>query len=148
MDSHASLIPQALELGFQFHSAEKGCVLLSNWLPNSESKLPLGATHQVGVGAVVFNANREMLVVKERSGPLRDLKIWKMPTGLSNPGEYIPSAVEREVAEETGIDCKFKGVLAFRQANSAVFQKTDLFLSVYHHMTAYAPNHCIARKMS
>jgi hypothetical protein len=37
---------------------------------------------QVGVGAVVLNERGEILVVQERSGPLRGKGVWKMPTGL------------------------------------------------------------------
>lgn len=45
------------------------------------SAMPVLAV-QVGVGAVVLNERGEILVVQERSGPLRGKGVWKMPTGL------------------------------------------------------------------
>jgi hypothetical protein len=46
-------------------------LVLSKWLPDTPSKLPLGATHQVGVGVVVLNPSdpSQMLCVQEQSGP-------------------------------------------------------------------------------
>lgn len=63
-------------------SAPQSYLMLTRWLPDSENKLPPNASHQVGVGAVVINARREVLVVQERHGPLRGKDVWKMPTGL------------------------------------------------------------------
>ena len=60
--------------------------MLTRWLPSSENKLPPNASHQVGVGAFVMNERREVLVVQERSGPLRGQGVWKMPTGLVQVG--------------------------------------------------------------
>jgi Nudix hydrolase domain len=46
-------------------------LVLSQWLPNTPSKLPLGPTHQVGVGVVVLNPSdpSQMLCVQEQTGP-------------------------------------------------------------------------------
>ena len=65
----------------------QGYAMLTNWLPEGEeNKLPPNASHQVGVGAFVMNERREVLVVQERSGPLRGKGVWKMPTGLVQVG--------------------------------------------------------------
>ncbi len=47
-----------MELGFSFHSVQDPNVLvLSQWLPtDAPSRLPKGATHQIGVGIVVLSA--------------------------------------------------------------------------------------------
>jgi hypothetical protein len=66
--SHAHLIQPSLEAGFDFHFCEADKLVLKQWLPNSSSRLPLGPTHQVGVGALVLEDGK-MLVVRERSGP-------------------------------------------------------------------------------
>lgn len=69
--------------GFEFHHAEPGYVMLTRWLPEEdENKLPPAASHQVGVGAFVMNAEGQVLVVQEKNGPLRGQGVWKMPTGL------------------------------------------------------------------
>jgi hypothetical protein len=46
-------------------------LILSQWLPDTPSKLPLGPSHQVGVGIVVLNPSdpSQMLCVQEQSGP-------------------------------------------------------------------------------
>ena len=71
-----------------------------------------------------------MLVVQEVTGPAAARGLWKMPTGLIDPGEDIGEAAERELAEETGLEgATCKGVLAFRQAHgaSAGRASSDLF---------------------
>ena len=44
---------------------------------------------QVGIGAFVMNERREVLMVQEKTGPLRGKGMWKLPTGLVNIGEDI-----------------------------------------------------------
>jgi Nudix hydrolase domain len=66
--SHAHLIQPSLAAGFDFHFCESSTLILKQWLPNTSSRLPLGPTHQVGVGALVLEGGK-MLVVQERSGP-------------------------------------------------------------------------------
>ena len=48
-----------------------------------------GCVTQVGIGAFVMNERREVLMVQERTGPLRGKGMWKLPTGLVNVGEDI-----------------------------------------------------------
>jgi len=50
--------------------------MMTLWLPEGSSTLPLFASHYVGVGAVVINAKNEILVVKEANGPITS--IWKV----------------------------------------------------------------------
>jgi len=72
------------------------------------SRLPDGPTHQIGIGALVIHpVSGKMLAVRERSGPAARAKLWKMPTGLTDPGEDIAAAAVRELKEETGLDCVF-----------------------------------------
>lgn len=87
--------------GFIFHHAETDYVMLTHWLPDTPSSLPANASHQVGVGVCVFNDHGELLVVKERHGPAAKRDIWKVPTGLLDPGEHFSAAAVREVSEET-----------------------------------------------
>jgi len=60
-----------------------------------------------------------MLVVQEKTGPAAAYKLWKMPTGLADPGEDIHHASERELLEETGLSASFSGLVAFRQAHAS-----------------------------
>ncbi|WP_344237104.1 NUDIX hydrolase [Kribbella hippodromi] len=53
------------------------------------------------VGALVYDEQHRLLVVKRANEPGRGL--WSIPGGRVEPGEDDPSAVAREVAEETGL---------------------------------------------
>eukprot|EP01023_Acetabularia_acetabulum_P050042 TRINITY_DN5379_c1_g1_i11.p1 TRINITY_DN5379_c1_g1~~TRINITY_DN5379_c1_g1_i11.p1 ORF type:complete len:280 (-),score=44.36 TRINITY_DN5379_c1_g1_i11:844-1683(-) len=124
----SELIPEAVAQGFEFHHAEKEYVMLTLWLPHTEpNRLPASSTHQVGIGAFVLNQNNEVLVVQERSGPLKGTGIWKMPTGVANRHEDIHLAAIREVKEETGVDAEFECVISIRQAHGVAMGKSDLF---------------------
>lgn len=104
---------------------------MTTWLPDTENKLPPSATHQVGVGSFVYDAPSQcVLVVQEKSGPLRGQGVWKIPTGLVQAGEDVTEAAVREVLEETGVKCRFKSVLALRQAHGLAFGKSDMFFVV------------------
>lgn len=114
-----------MQLGFVMHHAEKEYLMLTHWLSKEENKLPVNASHQVGVGCVAFNKEGKLLAVKERTGGLTG--IWKLPTGLLNTREDINIACQREVMEETGIETEFVGVLSFRHMHNSLFGKSDLF---------------------
>ncbi len=55
---------------------------------------------QVGVGAVVFDQDR-VLLVKRLSPPAQNQ--WAIPGGKVQFGESLQSAAEREIFEETGL---------------------------------------------
>jgi 8-oxo-dGTP pyrophosphatase MutT (NUDIX family) len=120
--AHAALVPIATQLGFVFHAvdAHSGDLILKTWLPVSEaSRLPRGPLYQVGVGCFVLHPRdpTRMLVVQEQTGPAADYQLWKMPTGLADPGEDIPDAAVRELFEETGLKAHFQGIAVVRQAH-------------------------------
>jgi ADP-ribose pyrophosphatase YjhB (NUDIX family) len=125
----AHLVPVCTQLGFDFHFAKPGMLVLTKWLPeDSVSRLPNGPTHQVGIGALVLDEEQtKMLVVQEKSGPASEFKLWKMPTGLLDPGEDIGTAAQRELLEETGLDGVVNRILCFRQAHSGGDRGSDLF---------------------
>lgn len=128
--SHAQLIaPACTQHGFDFQHAEQGYCVLTKWLPKeSESRLPNGPTHQIGIGALVIHpVTGKMLAVQERSGPAAKRKLWKMPTGLTDPGEDIAVAAVRELKEETGLDCIFDKIICFRQSHGGLFGRSDMF---------------------
>jgi ADP-ribose pyrophosphatase YjhB (NUDIX family) len=117
----------AAELGFVIHHGEKGYLMMTHWLSPNENKLPPNASHQVGVGCVVLNAEGKMLCVQEKNGPLKGMGVWKVPTGLADPQENLDEAARREVLEETGIETEFVGIMCFRQAHNFLFGKSDMF---------------------
>jgi len=113
------------QLGFRFHHALDDKAVLNLWLPeNSESKVPAFSTHHVGVGAMVVNSRNEILCVRELR---KNYMPWKTPTGLSDLGEPIEAAAEREVLEETGIRTTFHSIIGFRQSHGVAHGRSDLF---------------------
>ena len=60
--------------------------VLLRWLPLDEpSMVPDFAHHMVGVGAMVVNENKEILVVREKYRPEPH---WKLPGGYVDPGIF------------------------------------------------------------
>ncbi len=58
---------------------------------------------------MVLNKDRTKLLMIQEQNPLLP-DVWKLPGGLVETGETIEEAVLREVWEETGVKCKFKGI--------------------------------------
>jgi 8-oxo-dGTP pyrophosphatase MutT (NUDIX family) len=122
--SRASLVEDMAHVGLRFHHAEGETAVLNLWLRDGQSKIPLFATHNVGVGGLVVNSRGEILCVRELR---RNYLPWKTPTGLADLGETIEDAAVREVYEETGIQTKFHSVVGFRQTHGLAHGRSDLF---------------------
>jgi 8-oxo-dGTP pyrophosphatase MutT (NUDIX family) len=115
----SELVPILAKEMFSFHMVTGSTLVMTRWLPvHTESRLPRGPTHQVGVGCLVYKPNdrSKILVVQEKSGPAAAYNLWKMPTGLSGPDEDIHEAAIRELMEETGLNSTFDGLACLRQA--------------------------------
>ncbi|WP_330633582.1 NUDIX hydrolase [Halocatena halophila] len=65
----------------------------------------------VDVRVWTTRGNEEVLLVREHDAP----EYWIEPGGTVEPGEPIDAAAHREVAEETGIDCRIAQPRAVRQ---------------------------------
>jgi ADP-ribose pyrophosphatase YjhB (NUDIX family) len=120
---------------------------------NSEdpSTLPAFCHTFVGVGAVVFRESAvaggepDVLVVRERYNPVGSVvgasasstnngggvERWNLPGGLVNRCEPVHLAVQREVKEETGIDCQFDSLVYLRHAPTYQFGCTSDFYIVF-----------------
>jgi ADP-ribose pyrophosphatase YjhB (NUDIX family) len=67
--------------------------------PTSERRYP--SRPLVGIGAVIFSAAGEVLLVKRRHEPLAGQ--WSLPGGMLELGETLEAGVVREIEEETGL---------------------------------------------
>lgn len=77
----AHLVQHCVKEGFDFHFVKDKILILSQWLPQDKpSKLPLGPSHQVGIGAVVLHPKdpSKMLVVQEKSGPGKRIVVYHL----------------------------------------------------------------------
>jgi ADP-ribose pyrophosphatase YjhB (NUDIX family) len=66
----------------------------------------------LAVSGLVKSSGGQWLVVKKKYGGLKGQ--WSLPAGFVDEGETADEAVLREVKEETGIECKVKGLLGLR----------------------------------
>ena len=74
---YSYVIPDCIELGFDFQHAKNGLLVLTKWLPtDQESRLPHGPTHQLGVGVIIIHPiTKKMLVVQEKTGPAAGMSL-------------------------------------------------------------------------
>ncbi|XP_020637151.3 nucleoside diphosphate-linked moiety X motif 6 isoform X2 [Pogona vitticeps] len=135
-------IAVAAEQGFAFHHAESNSAALTLWLAGGHNRLPVYATHQLGVaGAVLDIHTGKVLVIQERN---KTTNAWKFPGGLSEPGEDIGNTAVREVFEETGIKSEFKALLSIRQQHRhpGAFGKSDLYIICRLEPSSFSINFC------
>ncbi len=123
--SRATLIPVAVEAGFSFHHARETFAMLTRRLVEG-AYIPPYASHYVGVGGVVLNRARELLVVSERYRRSRGPS-YKLPGGALHPGEHIVDGVIREVLEETGVRTQFESLACFRHWHGYRYGKSDIY---------------------
>lgn len=124
----AHLIDPAVMLGFDFHHAQPGYVMLTKWLPSTPCSLPAYPHHQIGVGGMVLDQTGRVLCIQEKSGITAGMKdFWKLPGGLVDQGEDLAAAAVREVREETGILAVFECIATIRETHAGPFACTNMY---------------------
>lgn len=125
---HAQLIPIAAQAGFVFHHSQPHYTMMIFQI-QPQALVPGYATHYIGVGGVVINEEREILVVSElhRSSAR---PYYKLPGGALHPGEHLAQAAIREVFEETGVRTRFESMVCFRHWHGYRYGKSDIYFTV------------------
>jgi 8-oxo-dGTP pyrophosphatase MutT (NUDIX family) len=121
----SAVIPAAAAAGFTYHHANETNAMLTLRLIEG-SFIPPHATHYVGVGGVVINEKRELLVVCEKHRRTSQ-RYYKLPGGALQPGEHMVEAVLREVLEETGVQAAFEALVCFRHWHGYRYGKSDIY---------------------
>jgi 8-oxo-dGTP pyrophosphatase MutT (NUDIX family) len=121
----SELVPILTDAGFVFHHANEGDVMMVCRLVE-DAFIPMHATHYIGVGGVVINDQRELLVVCERHRRTA-APYYKLPGGALQPGEHLVDAVLREVLEETGVEARFESLVCFRHWHGYRYGKSDIY---------------------
>jgi 8-oxo-dGTP pyrophosphatase MutT (NUDIX family) len=129
----ATLIPVAVAAGFVFHHSNDGNHEPDNYLMltyrlEAEALVPGFATHYIGVGGVVLNSQRELLVVSEQHRGDKSRPSYKLPGGALHQGEHIVDGVVREVYEETGVRAKFESMVCFRHWHGYRYGRSDIYM--------------------
>ncbi len=81
--------------------------IVEEWLSSVGHGVPGYVTPKVAVGAVVGNADGEILLVQRA-----DSGVWLYPTGWADVGYSAPEVVVKEVKEETGIEVEVVRLIA------------------------------------
>ena len=134
----AELVPVAVAAGFSFHHSGERPNLYSPGMESDEylmmtlqlepgAFIPPFATHYIGVGGVVLNEKRELLVVCERHRNPGQPPFYKLPGGAVLPGEHLVDAAIREVLEETGVHTRFESLVCFRHWHGYRYGKSDIY---------------------
>lgn len=100
--------------------------MMYKWLPaDSKPNLPPAAHTNLGVGAMVFNDNGQILAISEKH---YEYPHWKLPGGYVERGEDIAKAAVREVKEETGVEAAFISLVTFRHTHNMMFGNSDIYM--------------------
>ncbi len=122
----STLIPLAVEAGFNFHHTEGNNLMLTLRL-RPDVFVPNFATHYIGAGGVVLNEARELLVICEKAHSKHRPHYYKLPGGALLPQEHLVDGVIREVFEETGIQTSFQSLMCFRHWHGYRYGKSDMY---------------------
>jgi ADP-ribose pyrophosphatase YjhB (NUDIX family) len=100
---------------------------VQEWLDRVGSGVAGYVTPKITVGAVVGNADGELLLIQRA-----DSGIWLYPTGWADVG-YSPSEVAvKEVGEETGIECEPTHLIGVIDGQRMGFSRFGMYMLLFH----------------
>jgi len=114
-------IPILTKLDFEFHHCDEKNLMLIKKL-NQSSFIPTAKNFIVGVGAIVINKGK-LLVIKDKFSVG-----YKLPGGHIDKHESIKDALKREVVEETGINIEFESIINIGHFRNGQFGESNLYI--------------------
>ena len=100
---------------------------VGEWIDSIGEGVPGYVTPKTAVGAIVGNADGEILLVQRK-----DSGIWLYPTGWADVG-YSPAEVAvKEVSEETGIKCDAERLLGVVDGQRMGFSRFGMYMLLFH----------------
>ena len=121
----SALIKVLTDAGFVFHNCLEDEITLILRIKEA-AYAPFVATHSIGAGALIFNDQQQVLVIREK---LATHSGFKLPGGHIELGEKISEAIVREVFEETGIHSEFVGIQGLGSKKVFRFGKSNIYKS-------------------
>jgi ADP-ribose pyrophosphatase YjhB (NUDIX family) len=109
--------------GSEYEVAE----LIEGWMRSVGTGVAGYQTPKVAVGAVVGNDRGEMLLIRRA-----DSGIWLYPTGWADIGYSASEVAEKEVHEETGIECEVVRLIGVFDGMRRGFTNIPLYSLVFH----------------
>lgn len=91
---------------------------------------------QVGVKALIKNANDEYLLLKRAQPIVQGRITWDIPGGRINPEETLLSGLQREIKEETGIDIDTTGAAIINAQDIFIPEKSTHVIRVTYRLVA------------
>lgn len=119
----SAFIKVLTDAGFVFHNCLEEEITLILRITD-DAYAPFVPTHSIGTGALIFNEQQQVLVIREKLGNHAG---FKLPGGHVELGEKISQAIVREVFEETGIDSEFIGIQGFASKEVFRFGKSNIY---------------------
>jgi ADP-ribose pyrophosphatase YjhB (NUDIX family) len=101
--------------------------LIDGWMKSVGLGVAGYQTPKVAVGAVVGNDKGEILLIQRA-----DSGIWLYPTGWADIGYSASEVAEKEVHEETGIECEVVRLIGVFDGMRRGFTNIPLYSLVFH----------------
>lgn len=101
--------------------------IAAEWMKSVGSGVPGYVTPKIAVGAVVGNDDGEILLVQRA-----DSGVWLYPTGWADIGYSAAEVAQKEVFEETGIQCEPKRLIGVLDGMRLGFTQIPLYSVVFH----------------
>ena len=109
--------------GSEYEIAE----LVDGWMKSVGTGVAGYQTPKIAVGAVVGNDRGEILLIQRA-----DSGIWLYPTGWADIGYSASEVAEKEVHEETGIECEVVQLIGVFDGMRRGFTNIPLYSLVFH----------------